>query len=94
MILETPVRLLEVVDRQGVTDLARRFVDAEELGLRLFDADGQVVIDLPRDAGLSAWVFRFPAPRRRFTDFVTSLKTTQLDHDEVLVRHDPVTHTR
>ncbi len=94
MSIEAPVRLLEIIDRQGLTDLARRFVDAQEVGLRIFDADGEVVVDLPRDAGLSAWVFRFPLPRRRFTDFVTSLKTTHVDHDEVQIRQDPVTHSR
>jgi signal transduction histidine kinase len=94
VILDPPPRLLELVDATGLETICQQFVNDHEIGVRIFNAQGTPLVDVPMDHGLSDWVFRFPDARRQFTDFVVSLKRTTLDPDEGLVRQDPVTDTR
>ncbi len=92
-ILDRPIRLSELIEPDAYADLCRAFVDLTGVGLRVYDAAGIGVVEVPRGEDLFEWIFGHADAKRALTEFIQLLKRTDIDEDESLTLTDPVAGT-
>ena len=84
--------LSTLVDAALIAELGRKFAEVHRIGLRIFDAKGMAITQL--SGGQSAWDFLWEVPQFRgpLTQFITELKATHPNGEDVCVMHDPIAH--
>jgi two-component system sensor histidine kinase BarA len=93
-IIDRPVLLAEVFEPDLFEDLCRTYVDLYRVGLKVFDASRNKIVDVPFGAGLGTYLFHFSEPKRRQTQLVSELKAVDLDVGDWRTKDDETTGTR
>ena len=93
-ILDRDPTLAEVFEPELFTELAKTWVDLYRVGLRVFDADHNKLVDVQFGAGLFNYVFGLSEARGPVTQFITSLKSMDVDPGEWRWRDEALTGTR
>jgi signal transduction histidine kinase len=93
-ILDRPIVLAEVFDPDLFTELCRAYVDLYGVGIKVFDAAHDKLVDLTFAGGLNGYLFEIPEARRRLTQFITDLKSRDVVRGDWLVRNCEVTGAR
>lgn len=90
MSLDEPVRLLDLLDPENLSDLCGHFAALFNLSLRVYDERGAQVAEANLDGDLLQWIFQQREHRGPFTHFVSSLISRPLDPDQPSVHRDPL----
>lgn len=93
-VLDRPVLLAEIFDPELFDDLVRTYVDLYRVGIKVFDAGQNKIVDAPFGAGLGTYLFHFTEPKRRQTTFVSEVKSVVLDIGDWRTKDDECTGTR
>jgi signal transduction histidine kinase len=93
-ILDRDPTLAEVFEPELFTELSKTWVDLYRVGLRVFDADHNKLVDVQFGAGLFNYVFGLSEARGPVTQFITSLKSMEVDPGEWRWRDEALTGTR
>lgn len=93
-ILNRNPTLAEVFEPELFTELSRTWVDLYRVGLRVFDADHNKLVDVQSGAGLFNYVFGLTEARGALTQFITSLKSMDTEPGEWRWRDEALTGTR
>lgn len=93
-ILDRPIVLGEVFDPDLFTELCRAYVELYGVGIKVFDARHDKIVDVTHAGGLMGYLFRFPEAKRRLTAFIGELKAREVARGEWLVRPEEITGAR
>ena len=92
--LEQPILLSELIEPDLFTELVTGYADLYRVGIKVFDREGNKIVDVARGTRLSSWLFDFPVAKRAITDFVSRLKREDVDVGEHLFVDDPASGSR
>ncbi len=92
--VDRPIVLAEVFDPDLFTELCRAYVDLYGVGIKVFDAAHDKLVDLTFAGGLHGYLFDIPEARRRLTQLITELKSRDVARGDWLVRNCEVTGAR
>lgn len=93
-ILDRDPTLAEVFEPELFTELAKTWVDLYRVGLRVFDADHNKLVDVQFGSGLFNYAFGLSEARGSLTPFITSLKSIDVEPGEWRWRDEALTGTR
>jgi len=92
--LEQPVLLSELIEPDLFSELCTGYADLYRVGIKVFDREGNKIVDVARGTRLSTWLFDFPEGKRAITEFVTRLKREEVDVGEHRFVDDPASGSR
>ena len=92
--LEQPVLLSELIEPDLFTELCTGYADLYRVGIKVFDREGNKIVDVARGTRLSSWLFDFPEAKRAITAFVGRLKRESVDVGEHLFVDDAASGSR
>ena len=78
-ILDRIPGLSDLIEPSLLQELCARFGDREQIGVRIFDTQGQLIAHAPRSEGYIDELFELVELRPRITHFIESLKRSTLE---------------
>ena len=93
-VLDRPILLAEIFEPDLFEDLCRTYVDLYRVGIKVFDAGKNKIVDVPYGAGLGTYLFHFSEPKRRLVQVVSELKALEVEPGDWRTKDDETTGTR
>lgn len=93
-ILDRPPQLAELCEPALLAELCGAFADLYRVGLRVFDARHEQLVEVIHDRSLSEQIFADTAAQRAMVEFISGLKRLDPAIDESKTHADPVVGAR